>query len=422
MAPLRRLSFRLLIAGELVSNFGDGIYRVALSWYVLVHSGGALLLGTVLAAYGVPRTLLLVVGGHASDRYRPASVMLVANCTRGIAVAAFALAAAVGSAREPILIPIAIVLGAGEGIYVPASSAIVPALLPRGQWQAGNSLSDGTTQLSQLAGPALGGLLVALTGPAQGFAIDALTFAFSALTLVGVRRGTRLRPGDEPHGSPDDSPGTRPAGEAATNLIAGPTLRSLLADEPILRLMLVTDAIVNLGSAGMSSVALPALVRGPLHLGVTAYGTLSAALGAGLLLGTITASSMPQSRRPLRLASLTLLPTAPLIAAIPYAGGLIPTAIFLVVAFLLIAVGNLVLITSLQQWAPPGMVGRLTGVLMLASVGMMPVSVLVAGIVIRLVGPTIFFPLDAATILVATTVQLSSPAWRRFDPVLGSAG
>jgi MFS family permease len=96
MAPLRHLSFRLLVAGQLVSNFGDAIYSVALPWYVLAHHGGVLLLGTVLAAYGVPRTALLVVGGHASDRYRPWTVMLAANVARGVAVAAFAVTAATG--------------------------------------------------------------------------------------------------------------------------------------------------------------------------------------------------------------------------------------------------------------------------------------------------------------------------------------
>jgi MFS family permease len=157
MAPLRHPSFRLLIAGQLVSNFGDGIYTVALPWYVLANHGGALLLGTVLTAYGIPRTALLVVGGHASDRFRPWTVMLVANVVRGLAVAALAVTAASELARGPVLIVIAVVLGVGEGMFIPASSAIVPTLLPRDELQAGNALSFGTTQLSQLAGPAVGG-------------------------------------------------------------------------------------------------------------------------------------------------------------------------------------------------------------------------------------------------------------------------
>jgi MFS family permease len=405
MAPLRHSSFRLLVGGQLVSNFGDAIYSVALPWYVLAHHGGTLLLGTVLAAYGVPRTALLVVGGHASDRYRPWTVMLAANVARGLAVTAFTVTAADGLAHGSVLIVIAVVLGAGEGVFIPASSAIVPALLPRDELQAGNALSFGTTQLSQLAGPAVGGVLVAVAGSASGFAIDAATFVVSALTLIGIQR-------DRPRPVPRTDQNHHPAAEAGGAV----TVWSLLAREPILRLIIVTDALLNLGSAGMGRVALAALAKGPLHLGAGGYGALSAAMGAGLLLGTISGSLLPPARRPLLIASLALLPTVPLIAAIPSAGGLIAAMITLALAFILIAIGNLLLETGLQQWAPPHLIGRVTGLIMLASIGMFPVSVLLAGVVIHVTGPAAYFPLAAATVLVAATVQLSSPTWRRFDP------
>jgi MFS family permease len=400
MAPLRHTSFRLLLAGELVSNFGDGIFLVALPWYVLAHHGGALGLGAVLTAYGVPRTALLVLGGHASDRYRPWTVMLAANCARGAAVAAFAVTAAAGTANGLVLIVMAVVLGVGEGMFIPASEAIVPAMLTRSELQAGNALISGTTQLSQLAGPALGGLLVALFGPAEGFALDATTFAISALTLTVVHR---------------DAPTPAKAPSLVDPSARTMTLRELLA-QPIVRLILITDALTNLGSTGMGRVALPALARGPMHLHATGYGALSAAMGAGLLVGTIIAASIPSAQRPFLLASLVLLPAVPLIAVLPDGGGLIPTAIILAAAFILIAIGNLQLITGLQQWAPPELLGRLTGVLMLASVGMMPLSTLLAGLVIQLTGPRAYFPLDAATVAIAATTQLISPTWRRFDP------
>ncbi|HEY1704886.1 MAG TPA: hypothetical protein VGG75_34755 [Trebonia sp.] len=59
LAPLRHGRFWLLAIGQLASNVGDSCYAVALPWYVLAVHGGTILLGTVLAAYGVPRTLLI---------------------------------------------------------------------------------------------------------------------------------------------------------------------------------------------------------------------------------------------------------------------------------------------------------------------------------------------------------------------------
>ena len=53
---------------------------------------------------------------------------------------------------------------------------------------------------------------------------------------------------------------------------------------------------------------------------------------------------------------------------------------------------------------------------MLASFGMFPVSVLIAGIVIRVTGPAAYFPIAAGTVLIAAAAQLSSPRWRHFNP------
>ncbi|HEY1776059.1 MAG TPA: MFS transporter, partial [Solirubrobacteraceae bacterium] len=173
MGPLGRSSFRFLAAGQLVSNLGDALYSVALAWYVLSHGGGTVTLGVVLAAYGIPRTALLLVGGHASDRWDPWTVMLLTDAARTSAVTVLAITAATGPAREIELIPIAIVLGAAEGLFLPSSFTIIPALLPADERQQGNALSSGISQATQLAGPICGGVLVAAASPATAFAIDA---------------------------------------------------------------------------------------------------------------------------------------------------------------------------------------------------------------------------------------------------------
>jgi hypothetical protein len=76
---------------------GDACYAVALPWYVLAEHGGALLLGTVLVAYGVSRTVLLAAGGHASDRWRPWTVMMSTDAIRALGVGALAAGAALAA-------------------------------------------------------------------------------------------------------------------------------------------------------------------------------------------------------------------------------------------------------------------------------------------------------------------------------------
>ena len=187
LSPLRHRDFRLLFIGQVTSNVGDACYAVALPWYVLASHGGAVLLGTVLAAYGIPRTALIAFGGYASDRWRPQTVMLLTDITRAIVIGALALAAALGPARAGVLVPLAVVIGAGEGLFLPASFSIVPSLLTGDDLGPGNALSSSGTQLATLIGPAVGGALVAIAGPSFAFALDAATFAVSALTLYAMR-------------------------------------------------------------------------------------------------------------------------------------------------------------------------------------------------------------------------------------------
>jgi MFS family permease len=396
---LRHRGFRLLAGGQLASNFGDAFYAVALPWYVLAEHGGPLLLGTVLVAYGVPRTVLLAVGGHASDRWRPWTVMMTSDTVRALAAAALAVAAATGPASADVLVPIAVVLGAGEGLFLPGSFAIIPTLLPDEDLQAGNALSSSGTQLATLVGPAIGGAVVAFLGAAPAFAIDAGSFLLSALTLAGVRsaeRRTAVAP---------------PVVEVTTKPM---TLRGLLRTQPVLQVMLLVSVAANLGSGGVSEVAIPALAHGPLHTSAAGYGGLIAAFGGGALLGTILAGQMRRARRPAILGSVVFLAEAVLMALVPYLGSVLLVGAALVGFGLLNGFGNVVTITMFQRWVPPDLLGRATGLLMLASFGIFPVSVALGALVVQNFGPAPFFPLGAAALALAIGAGLCQPAWRNL--------
>src|SRR5258706_14785782 len=80
--PLAVRDFRLLSLGQLASTIGDYCYAVALPWLVLSDHGSTVLLGTVLACYGVPRTVLTPVGGMLADKLGPRTLMLSADVLR----------------------------------------------------------------------------------------------------------------------------------------------------------------------------------------------------------------------------------------------------------------------------------------------------------------------------------------------------
>ena len=120
--PFGNRSFLLLSGGQLASTIGDLSYAVALPWLVLSNHGGTVLLGAVLACYGVPRTVLIPVGGILADRIGPRLVMLIADAGRCVLVTVLVVVATRHTASLAVLGPIAAVIGAGEGLSCRPSS------------------------------------------------------------------------------------------------------------------------------------------------------------------------------------------------------------------------------------------------------------------------------------------------------------
>jgi MFS family permease len=417
LAPLRHRGFRLLVGGQFTSGAGDACYAVALPWYVLAAHGGALLLGTVLAAYGIARTAAIVAGGQASDRWRPWTVMMASDAVRAVAVGAMAAAAATGSARAAVLVPIAVVLGAGGGFFLPGSFAIIPTLLPGDELQAGNSLGEVATQLATVGGPVLGGALVAIAGPAPAFALDAVTFVVSAVTLAGIRASQRA--GAAVSAEPADAvePGASPAAAVTPDAVedsGSPTVWGVLRSSPVLPVILLVVVAANLGTAGTFEAG--------------GYGALTAAFAVGALAGALLAGQLGGVRRPALLGSAAFLVAAVLIGVVPYAGGTAAVGVVMAGFGVMNGLGNIVMLTLFQRWSPPALLGRLTALIMLGAFGLFPLSALLGAVVVHSFGPAPFFVIAAALLAAAIAGGLTQRSWRDLGrvsepgtPVRGSA-
>jgi len=425
---LRSRPFRLLAGGQLVSNVGDGLYAVALPWYVLSHHGGAILLGTVLAAYGVPRTCLIMVGGHLADRLSPWTVMMAADIGRlGLAGGLAVLA----TAQRPeflTLAPIAFGLGAGEGLFLPASYAIMPKLVADDQLQSGNALLSASTQLAVFAGPALGGAVVAALSSAAGFGLDAVSFGVSALTLwrLGATVAARSAAGAAEPVVAAAAANSDPAGDGDSLGGPGSELSSrrflnFVRREPVVPLIMAVDIMANLGSAGTTEVALPLFAREHLHAGAGGYGALIASAGIGALAGSLAATRLNRARRPAVAAGLIFLAQVPLMLCLPWAPGLVVAAAILALWGGLNMSANVTTQTAFQRWAPPDLIGRLSGLLLTTSYGMFPASVALAGLVAHRYGPGAFFIFAAVSLAATLAWALSRQAFRDFGmrPVAG---
>ncbi len=384
--------FMLLWVGQATSMLGDQFHNIAAAWLVLKLTGDPLALGTVLAIGGIPRAIFTMVGGAITDRFSPRKVMLTADLIRLLFTTLFAVQIFTNTLQIWMIYGYALLVGIVGGVFGPASMSIVPRIIPEKDLQAGNSITEGSTQLIGFVGPALAGVIIAafgneVAGVGVAVAIDALTFLVSVFTLWKMRSGgTEV----ESH-----------ANAAGLNVIQsiGDGIKFMLKD-PVLRLMFIIIAIANLCFGGPVVVGIPFLADTRFPEGAAAYGIILSGFAGGNLIGVILSGALPHfSKNILRVLMVTMF--------LAFGGGLIAlgwisvTWLAAVDLFLLGILNGYIgisLITGLQRNTPKEMLGRFMSMLLLASLGLTPLSQALTGGLLHL-SPIIPFVLAGVMLL-----------------------
>lgn len=192
---LRHRNFALIWTGQFVSLVGQGIFTVALPLEVLRTKGTGLDLGVVMAARTLPAVLLLLAGGALVDRWSRRLVMLISDAVCGVAAGIVAVLIATGHQGLWLLAILSAVFGVASAFFKPASSAIMPEVLPADQLLSASSLNSLSQSFCKyLIGPVTGGVLVATVGTAWAFGLNAASFLFSAVLLLFVTRTGKPKP------------------------------------------------------------------------------------------------------------------------------------------------------------------------------------------------------------------------------------
>ncbi len=393
--PLRYRDFRLLFSGQLISVIGDQFFAVALPWFVLTAGGSPQDLGLILSAYGIPRVATVLLGGMLADRWRPRRVMLLADAARTVVVGALAALALFGHPDFQQIGALAIALGIFDGFFIPAGWAVVPDVLPEEALQAGNSLSFSWTQLANLAGPSIAGVVVTAFQSGVALAVDAGTFLVSTLTLLAMR-GSRPKPAQ-----------SAAAADAEAEAVPGKTsFWRFLLHSRLFQLILLVVIVLNLVLNGMLEVGLPALAKQTFGSGASGYGLMLTGFGAGALLGGLvgpTLANIPH-RGTVNLCIWGAQSVA--IMAIPFLGGLRGAAVALALMGLCNGLGNVSFMTMIQQHLPRQLMGRFMGALAFCNFGLFPVSVALSGVVVSRYGASLGIAACGVLALLSIVVAL----------------
>ena len=357
--PLRTRDFRLLWLGMAVSLVGDGIFLIAMAWtaYQLWNAPAALsVLGIAMT---VPMIGCLLVGGALSDRLDRRSIMLVSDLGRAVAVATLAVLSFTGGLTFAGLATVVAFYSVGTAFFTPAFEAIIPDVLDRSDLPAANSLDQFVRPIAlRLAGPALGGLLVAAFGSGTAFALDAASFGASAAALCAMRT---------PH-----STSSVPAGDTVLDSI-GDGLR-FVRRHVWLWGTLVSAAIAYLAFLGPTEALLPFVVKNDLGGSAADLGLVFACGGVGAVGAALVMGQKGQPKR-----DVTFIYVCWTLATLTVVGyGLANSTFQLMVACLVFnaleAAGTIVWSTIKQHHVPPSLLGRVSSLDWLISIGLLPLS------------------------------------------------
>lgn len=389
--------FRRLFVARFVSNVGNGISPVALSFGVLSLPGaGATELSLVTASQLIPIALFMLAGGVVADRVDRARLVGVTDIVGATVVACSAVLLITGAASVLLLCITGVVYGTLNAMWYPAFNGLMPEVVDRHQLQAANSLVGFASNVGFTSGAAVAAALVSTVGPGWALLADAVSFLVAGVLVWSI--GGRQEPADQNEPAP----------------------RSMLSElregwyEFTSRRWLVVSsasfALFNLCFAGFFSVLAPLQADEQLD-GARDFGLMTAAWGLGSIIGVLV-SMRVRPRRPL-MTGMALLPVVGLwVLAVAVPVGLPLLMALALLSGIALDVFVVLWMTVFHRLIPDESLSRVSAYDALGPTVFGPVGLLLAGPLAVALGASTALAILGVAIVFVPLTALASPSLR----------
>jgi MFS family permease len=413
-----RALIRLLV-GEFISSIGDWLYLVALLVIVYDRSQDAVLLGIVGAARVLPYVVLSVPAGFVADRYDRRLVLLITDLARGAIMLAMAALVAFGGPDAPLwpIVALAILATCFSSFFGPTIGAYLPSLVgDESRLGPANSAWASLDNLAFIIGPAVGGVLIALSGLTAAFLLNAVSFAVVAAILWRLPAHRAPEAGTDAAAELSPAAGGSPAAQGPGQTAeAAPSVRAIAI--PVAGLALL-DVVGGFAFGGLSVLTV-VLATTAFHAGEEATGYLNAAIGVGGLVAAVVSGAL--MLRPSLAPSLI---GGGVLVALGFAGlGVVDSIGPALVAMTVASAGSLLVevvdATIFQRVVPDAVRGRALGLIATVSTLAYAAGSFALPVLAGTLGAGPVLAVSGGAVVVAAVVALAAvgPAARRSpDP------
>ena len=279
---IKTWNFGWLWWGQMTSQVGEGLNRVALLWFVYELTGSALMMTMIGLLQTIPPLLFGPVIGVYLDRLPKKAVMVWVDLTRTIMTFSIPALYAMGMLSIEWLYVLIFLTSIVSTIFGPALVSVVPLLVKKSELVSANALVQSTNNIGTLVGPAISGIGIALIGAQNVLFVNAATFLISALCLMPIR---------VPVGIQKSADGAEQSGTVMQELRAG--FSFVFGRQHTVFLLAVIAALYNIGASAFVFL-LPVYAKESLQVGPVQLGWLWSALGVGMLIASTWLASIRQ--------------------------------------------------------------------------------------------------------------------------------
>ncbi len=363
--------FTLVIAGQIISLFGNAALRFALPLYLLNLTGSSALYGTVTACAFIPSVLLSPIGGIVADRVNKRNIMVILDFFTAAVIITFSLL--MSEVNLILLLTVTLMLLYGiAGAYQPSVQASIPALVTQEHFLAANSIINTISSFAALTGPVLGGILYSTYGLKTILWVCNVCFITSAIMEIFIKIPFEKQ-------SCDGSILKMAKADFAESI------RFIRKEKPVIKHVLFVICGINLFLSSMIIVALPYLVTEVLDLKASLanglYGFAEGALAAGGLAGGICAGifskklSIQKSGNLVIACAVCVFPISA--SLVLFSSGIVNYVVITVCCFTIMVFSTIFtvqMMSFIQKETPQNLIGKVIAVVFTACMSAQPIG------------------------------------------------